>query len=78
MPVVTFEQRKAQITKIEHIDLQIDLARTYYKRLKNKAKNHTGSLAEKLAILEDAKQAEREFRKLRMASFDIEDELMAK
>ncbi|WP_238321433.1 hypothetical protein [Vibrio casei] len=78
MSIVTFEQRKEKITKIEHIDEQIDLARSYVKRLRNKAKNCTGTLTEKLALNEDVKQAELAFRKLRMASFEIEDDLLAK
>lgn len=77
MSVITFEQRRAKILKIEDVDTQITLARKHMKRLQTKAKNCTGTLAEKLAIHEKAKQAEKVFRELRMKSFDIEDELRA-
>lgn len=75
MAIITFEQRRAKITSVEELERQITLARKYMHRLQNKAKKCTGTLAEKLAIHEQAKAAEKVMRELRMASFDIEDEL---
>lgn len=77
MPIVTFEQRRAQIVTIEQIDDQIKKAKAYARRLHLKAKNHQGTLEEKLAIHEDAKAADKVLRTIRMKSWDIEDEINA-
>lgn len=75
MCIVTFEQRRAKIKTLDDLEEQIRLARHYVARLKRKAKNQT-SLADKLAVHEDVKKAEQVSKRLRLASFDIEDEIL--
>ncbi|MEI8659338.1 hypothetical protein [Vibrio sp. Hal054] len=77
MSIITFEQRKAKILTLEDLEHQISCARKYVKRLRCKAKKQD-TLAAKLLINDDVKAAEKVFRDLRLASFDIEDEIKAK
>ncbi|MDE5179186.1 hypothetical protein [Vibrio fluvialis] len=77
MSVPTFEQRRAKILTLADLENQITLARTYVKKLRTKAKKQS-SLAAKLKVNEDIKLAEKVVRELRLKSFDIEDELIAR
>lgn len=77
MSIITFEQRRSQMKTEEDIYRQIKLAESYAKSLHTKAKNCQGTLAEKLAIKDNAKKADEVTRKLKLRSFDIEDELRA-
>ncbi|ENI4487343.1 hypothetical protein ABXZ88_003215 [Vibrio fluvialis] len=77
MSVPTFEQRRAKILTLADLEHQTTLARTYVKKLRTKAKQQS-SLAAKLEVNEDIKLAEKVVRELRLKSFDIEDELIAR
>lgn len=74
--VPSFEERRAQIHTVDDIDIQIKRAKNYVRKLRSDAKK-AEMLDEKLKINEFQKEAEKVFRKLRMASFDIEDEINA-
>jgi len=73
---VNLKQRIAKIHTNDDLEKQIELSREYVKRLRNEAKK-VGTLAEKLALNERLKEAERVNRELRRLSFDIEDALAA-
>ncbi|ARN69523.1 hypothetical protein NI385_25660 (plasmid) [Vibrio parahaemolyticus] len=77
MSIITFEQRRARMTTPEDVNKEINLAAAYAKSLHTKAKTCQGTLAEKLAIKDNAKKADEVTRKLKLQSFDIEDELRA-
>jgi predicted protein tyrosine phosphatase len=70
----TFEQRKARINTVSDIAKQINLADRYVKALRASAKK-AKSLDEKLEINRLQKNAATVLRKLRLACFDIEDEI---
>lgn len=73
---MNLKQRIAKIHTNDDLEKQIELSREYVKRLRNEAKK-VGTLAEKLALNERLKEAERVNRELRRLSFDIEDALAA-
>lgn len=73
---MNLKQRIAKIHTNDDLEKQIELSREYVKRLRNEAKK-AGTLAEKLALNERLKEAERVNRELRRLSFDIEDALAA-
>lgn len=73
---MNLKQRMAKIHTNEDLEKQIELSREYVKRLRNEAKK-AGTLAEKLALNDKLKDAERVVRDLRRLSFDIEDALAA-
>lgn len=73
---MNLKQRIAKIHTNDDLEKQIKLSREYVKRLRNEAKK-ADTLAEKLALNERLKEAERVNRELRRLSFDIEDALAA-
>lgn len=73
---MNLKQRIAKIHTNDDLEKQIELSRESVKRLRNEAKK-AGTLAEKLALNERLKEAERVNRELRRLSFDIEDALAA-
>lgn len=76
--MVNYDDRVAQIKTVEDIDTQIRRAKAYVKLMRTKSKNPQYSLAQKLAAQEVTKQAEAVLRKLRMNSFDLEDQVRGK
>ena len=72
--MITYEQRVSKIKTIEDIDDQLRKAKAYARRLRSAAVA-CPTLADKLAMNEKVKEAERVLRTLRMNSFDIEDSL---
>lgn len=74
---ITFEQRKSQIQTVDDIDVQLSRAKKYAMGFRTKAKN-AGTLAEKLALHEQQKKAEKVLRQLRHACWDIGDEIVAR
>ena len=74
--VISFEKRRSQIKTVADIDTQLTRAKKYAMGFRTQAKN-AGSLAEKLAITEKQKEAEKVLRQLRLTCWDIEDEIIA-
>jgi ribosome-binding protein aMBF1 (putative translation factor) len=74
--VPSYEDRVAKIKTVKDIDKQLNLATAYSKRLRTAAKK-AEMLAEKLALNEQHKIAERVVRQLRHGIWDIEDRILA-
>lgn len=72
--MITCEQRIAKIKTVADIDDQLRKAKDYARRLRLAA-IACPTLAEKLEMNEQVKEAERVVRQLRSKSFDIEDAL---
>ncbi|MBB6544806.1 hypothetical protein [Thalassotalea piscium] len=72
--IITLEQRIAKIKTLEDVDIELTRAKKYAMGFRTKAKN-ASTLAEKLALGEKQKQAEKVLRQLRMAIWDIEDDI---
>lgn len=75
MGVLTYDQRVAKIHTVDDLDNQLHCAEIQMTRLRNQAKK-AGTLAEKLKINAEAKEAESVLRKLRLSYFDIEDNVV--
>lgn len=71
---VTFAGRLAKIQTVADAEKQLELAKAYANRCRSDSKK-ANLLPDKLNCMEKEKQAEIVLRKLRMAIFDIEDEL---
>tara|TARA_R110000868_G_scaffold243511_1_gene499487 strand:+ start:2161 stop:2412 length:252 start_codon:yes stop_codon:yes gene_type:complete len=74
----TYEQRVSEIKTVDDIDDQLRKAKQYTMKLRKEAKSDKLNLSQKLALQSKVQEAERILRKLRMASFDIEDEINAR
>jgi len=75
--VPSFAERRAKIKTVADIETQLALAKQYVASIKREMKG-APTLAAKQAIAEKVVDAERVLRRLRMESFDIEDEINAK
>lgn len=73
---MNLRQRIAKIATVDDLEKQMELAKTYVKRLRNEAVK-APTLAEKLDINKQLKDAEYTVRQLRFLSFDIEDAIAA-
>jgi len=72
----TFADRRQQISTVEDIDIQLARAKAYVAQIKRDIKA-ASTLSDKEHLATYLKEAERTLHQLRMASFDIEDELRA-
>ena len=72
--VPSFADRRKKIHTVADIETQLIRAKGYVAQLKRDVKA-ASTFGEKLRLSEYHKEAERVLRQLRMASFDIEDEL---
>lgn len=73
---MNLRQRVEKIITVDDLEKQMELAKTYVKRLRNEALK-APTLAEKLDIDKRLKDAECTVRQLRFLSFDIEDAIAA-
>lgn len=74
----TYEQRVAEMHTPADAEVQLNMAKRYARRLHLKAKDAKLTLAQKLEIHAQAKEADKVLRKIRVNIFDLEDALAAK
>lgn len=77
MKVISYDDRVSKIKSEEDINIQLNLAKSYTKRLRTKARK-AGILEEKIQLNECVKKADITLRKLRLNAFDLEDIFIVK